>query len=466
MRIGASISGTEKLLLNALADANAAAALHAVRLSTGKKISSPAHGPAAFVQIAGLESRLRHNDATLANVQAASNVVAETQLVLDQIRTEFETIRAALEDDENLSLTAEQRTAKQAEIDEALAAVNELATSSIAGRRRLDGSTDFRRQGLDSSQIRNLQVFSVRETEIRGVVTTEATQGQLTYTGAGGQITSTANFDLTGELGTVTLAVTASDDLDDVAATINRQSHQTGVTAAVSGNALTFTAVGHGTRGTIAIEVNSGTFAVTGGNGDGTAQGVDAVATLNGESLTGDGNLFTYHRNGLRFRLEFQDGFAGEFDPITVGTENIQRFQLTPEGESAQFALAGVLASQFRSRSGSLDDLQSGGSLAGLSTNTSQALRVVDEALARLTLIDGAVDGFADHTIASSAELLADVSEALEDALTAANGIDEDEETLLVAKNQQLADNVLASLAILQQQRTSMVTLLQQIAGL
>ena len=46
-RIGAHLSGLERQLLNSLNEANAAAAINALRISTGEKINSPRDDPAA-----------------------------------------------------------------------------------------------------------------------------------------------------------------------------------------------------------------------------------------------------------------------------------------------------------------------------------------------------------------------------------------------------------------------------------
>jgi flagellin-like hook-associated protein FlgL len=201
MRIGASITSAEQSLLNALADANAAAALHALRLASGAKISQPSQDPAAFVHIASLQTRLSHVDSTLTNVESASNVVAQVQLALDGIRTQLETIRSALEEDEDLQLTAQQRLEKQADIDDALSKIDRLATSEMEGRQRLDGSTNYRSEGLNPNQVRQLQVFAIRETGLRGTVTTRAQRASLTYTGAAGEISANAVFTLTGDRG-------------------------------------------------------------------------------------------------------------------------------------------------------------------------------------------------------------------------------------------------------------------------
>jgi hypothetical protein len=88
----------------------------------------------------------------------------------------------------------------------------------------------------------------------------------------------------------------------------------------------------------------------------------------------------------------------------------------------------------------------------------------VAEALARLTVIEGQVDAFANHAVAASAAFLADLESELEESLGSVNQADATEEELLQARNQALVDNAFSSLQILQTQRTRVVDLLDQIA--
>ncbi len=93
----------------------------------------------------------------------------------------------------------------------------------------------------------------------------------------------------------------------------------------------------------------------------------------------------------------------------------------------------------------------------------------MDEALAQLTLVEGRVDGFADAAIASSSALLDGLKATLDaddDSIIDGNAVDTTEESLLLAKNQALAANALASLSVFDNQRAAMVVLLQRIAGL
>ena len=110
--------------------------------------------------------------------------------------------------------------------------------------------------------------------------------------------------------------------------------------------------------------------------------------------------------------------------------------------------------------------MASGGTLAGLNTNTSQAVRVVDEALSQLTLAEASVDSFADVTIATSESLLDGLQANLEDTLTSINAVNKDLETLKVVQNKTLSANTLAALSLLNQQQASTPALVYQLAGL
>ena len=471
-RIGITLSGIERSLLNRLAEANAAATLSTLRLAAGKKILHPSDDPATFVALGQLQNRLNVVTATMSNVTAASSIVTQTQSTLDQVRTQLGTIRTELLKDENQELTAEERAEAQAKIDTAIAQINSLATTQIDGRRVLDGSADFDVSGRNGTQVREVRVRSTggaASQTISGSVSSAATRAELLYTGAGGQTTSAAVFTLTGDLGTASITVADEEDLSSVATKINNQSHNTGVTASVDGNELTLATVNYGSRIHMAVDVTSGAFATTGGNGDGTADGTDAAASINGHAVSGaavDGNRFTVNRNGFHFEIEFAAGFTGDFNTMTVSGSALTFSLQTDLAYQDTLAIPGLQANRPGGLSGTLDQVASGGAVSGLAENTSQAIRIVDEALAGLTQVEGTVDGFYNAAITSSSSLLADFQEDLEDSITETDGYNETEESLLLATSQALASNAVAGLAILNQQRSSIVYLIQRIAGL
>ena len=116
--------------------------------------------------------------------------------------------------------------------------------------------------------------------------------------------------------------------------------------------------------------------------------------------------------------------------------------------------------------SGTLSQLASGGTYGGLGSNALRAVRIADEALSRLTVVEGRVDGFVNAALASASGLWDDVETDLTAALVLANGINEDAEELLVQKNRELASNAIVGLTLFRTQRLEIVNLLAVIAGL
>jgi flagellin-like hook-associated protein FlgL len=228
---------------------------------------------------------------------------------------------------------------------------------------------------------------------------------------------------------------------------------------------LDFTTVDFGDDAAIDIEVTAGTFTT-----NTTATGQDAVVTINGKAISSaqiDGNRVSYTNNGTHVSFEFQAGFSGTFNPVTISDGRTQKFALTTDsGKLTTFALPGIQPELLGGTSGTLADLTSGGSLSGLGSNTSQALRVVDEALAKLTVLEGRVDAFADVTVESASKLLEGIKGNVQDTLASLNKVNEDEESLKLAKSQTLASTTLSALAIMQQQRFNPLGLVQLLAGI
>jgi flagellin-like hook-associated protein FlgL len=467
-RIGASISGLDQLFLTHLQQVDDAALESAIRLATGKQVPRPSFDPSAFVLISSFESRLNVLESVKQQVDIAANIGSESQLALDQVRTQLTTIRDALLLDEDQSLNSADRDAQQAIIDAAIEEVGTLAGTEINGRRYLDGSVNYTFAGKNHLQIHDIQVFALAgETKFSGSVTSTATKASETYTGdAGGNIdTGDATFTLTGERGSAAFSVTDGEALTAVRDRINQESHNTGIAASAAGDTLTFTTVDFGDDATIDVNVTSGAFSTT------TAStGQDAVVTINGKAISDaqvDGNRVSYLSNGTHVSFEFRAGFTGNFSPVTVSDGAVAKFSLTPDiNRVTKLGLPGVHPELLGGVSGRLNDLLSGGALSGLSSNTSAAIRVIDEALGQLTLVEGRVDAFADVTVASSSALLSEFTGEVKDALSEINGVNEDEESLKLAKNQTLASSTLSALAIVQQQQFNVLGLVQLLAGI
>jgi flagellin-like hook-associated protein FlgL len=467
-RIGASLSGIERVLLNRWADAQAAIAISNLRLATEKDVNTPRDNPTAFVTLARYQSQLTAVTDTMAQVTAAGTMISQTQTSMGQIRSQLDTIRTELEKDENQALTADERAESQAKIDQAITKINEFSTTTINGRRLLDGSADYQISGQNRSQVAKLTVHSLfpgSTQTISGRVIEPGRQAQLVYTGtADDEVAATAEFTLTGSAGSVSLTVTGGESLSDAAQRANDNSHKTGITATVVDNQLILRSVDYGSDATASIEVASGTFNVTG-----TGTGADAAVEING-LLCDDGqvhgNRVTLSQTGLQCEVEFTPTFVGQFDPVTVSGGGLTFSLQTDSRFQSTLAIPSLQAVQLGGLSGTLDQIASGGPYSGLGHNTSQALRIVDEALGQMDRVEGSVDGFYNSAITSSSALLSDLEDDLQTAIQQTDGFNEEEENTLIAENEGLASNALSGLTILNQQRSAVIDMIKHIAGL
>lgn len=469
-RIGMTLSGIERSLLNRLAEANAAVTLSSLRLATGAMVNHPRDDPSGFVRLSSLQSRLGTVRATMTNVTAAGTMVTQVQSTLDSIRTQLDNIRTELLQDEEGELSGTERAEVQANIDDAIDQIDNLVATEIGGRRLLDGSANFHVSGRDSSQVTDVRVYATRggAVTIDGSVTQAATQATRVYTGdASNQVTDAATFELSGVSGTIEISVTAGQELSSLETEVNENSHKTGITASLNAvtHELTFTSVDYGSDAQVTVDVSDGTFIVAAGQTT-TDNGGDAQATINGQAYTGDGNQVTVNENGVHYSIELQTDFTGNLDRITVSGDALTFALSSDLNHTSTLAIPGLQAERLGGLSGRLDQLASGGTLAGLGENTSQAIRVVDEALAELTVLEGAVDGFYNAAISSASGLLSDLEDDLVDAIDDVNLVDDDEETERMAYCLDLASNAVAGLTILRQQRSSIVGMIQKIAGL
>ncbi|MHB8898525.1 MAG: flagellin hook IN motif-containing protein, partial [Thermoguttaceae bacterium] len=297
-----------------------------------------------------------------------------------------------------------------------------------------------------------------------------AAAAELTYTGAVGKLVGNVSFDLTGT-GTASYAFNDGDSLASIRDAINLDTGTTGVVASVDGDQLILRSETTGESASIAVTNVTGSFEVDGGNGDGTANGANATASATGQSATTPhallrGNQLTVNRNGTHFQIEMAPAFSGQFHTMTVSSGAPNFALATDLHYLSVLSIFSLESAQLGGMSGGLDEILSGGSAGGLGQNTSRALRIVSEALGQVGVAAGVVDGFYNASISASSALLADLQADLEDGVAQTDGYNEDEENLLLEKNEALASNALAGLAIMYRQRQALIDIIQHVAGL
>jgi flagellin len=460
-RIASNLSGIERSLLQSMAQSNAQVAKSTLRLATMQKINHPSDDPAAFVTLSSFQSQLSNVTSVMSNVTAASSVLTQTESAVSQVQAQLEIIRGAL-----LTPTS----SSQATIDQALAEINELAGTEVNGRRVLDGSASYTVTGKNSSQVANLAVYATRGGEgISGAVLTPGTQATLRYTGSSGATTAAATITVTGNVGSAQIAVTNGETLTDLAKAVNAVSYQTGVTASASGDNLDMTSVGYGSEAKVAVEVTDGTFVVTGGDGAGTDYGTSGTAEINGAQYTAsaaEGNTYTVSESGFRFQIKFQPTFSGNFDTMQVSGSAMTFALSTDVSQLATLSIPSVQTSYLGGDAGRLDQIGSGGAYSGLGDNRSHALTIVNEAISQVTTLQGYIGGFSAASVDSASALLTDLQTNLQESIDAIDLVDAGEETERISFYSALADNAISGLAIVNQQRSTIVDMIKHIAGL
>ena len=176
--------------------------------------------------------------------------------------------------------------------------------------------------GVNSQQLASFQVNQFNEgasQTLNGSITQTATQAELTFTGNFiSRVGSNATIRLNGSQGSVQLSVTSFQTLSSLATQVNQHTQTTGVTATVQGNKLFFRSTSVGSAAAVDIDVLSGSFNVTGGTGQGTATGMNAVAVINGQTISGAGNDFQYADALGTYAFSTVSGFTGALSPVNV----------------------------------------------------------------------------------------------------------------------------------------------------
>jgi flagellin len=297
-------------------------------------------------------------------------------------------------------------------------------------------------------------------------VTTAGQKAQLTYAGLGGsQVQQNATIVLTGNLGSATISVTQNEALTAARDRINAETQNTGIVASVSGNDMLLTSSRYGSEASVAVQVSSGTFAVTGGNGDGTANGVDAVATINGTTVTADGLEFHYRSSILKFDLELASSFGtGAVDAMTVSPGGMT-FQVSPMlGQSVGLNLPSIHAANLGGIAGRLSEVASGGAKSLTTGGAAAVVDIVDDALSQATSLQARVGAMDDVTLDSAATIMDALEENLADAIASLEEADAAQESALLTQNQLLAENASAALYLAANRNASLLPLLQALA--
>lgn len=461
------------------------------RLSSGLRINSAKDDAAGLAIVDRMTSQIRGLNQAVRNANDGISVAQTAEGALQEGSNIMQRMRELAIQSSNDSNSANDRANIQKEVVQLQSELNRIAeTTTFNGKNLLDGNfvTQQFQVGSNANETISVSIGSASATsmgadQVRGAATQDNIGAALAASADGSTLNGTAAdaaFVVTGGLGTATLSTPANGTAASIAAQVNGETANTGVSATAS----TSTTISNVATGSISFELSSRDET---GAAVGTAASVSAVITSSTDltALRDSINAETA-RTGVTATL----GAAGDTIDLTNITGNDIAVADASDNDGAVTAtvleVGGVaLADTAVAGAGTADSLVVGGKLefsasdsfliqttgtdilAATSTSSSlssvadidvstregsnNALAVLDEALSFITDTRadlGAIQNRLDSTISN----LQNISENVSAARSRVQDADFASETANLTKNQILQQ---AGLSILSQANSS-----------
>ncbi len=428
------------------------------RLSTGLRINTGKDDPAGLIASEALRAEQVAIRAAIGNIGRAANVVSVAEAGLVEINSLLTQVEELVDRSANeAGISDDERDANQLQIDQLLASINRIATSTeFQGKKLLNGELAYTTSSIAAGDISDVQIQSARltNTQSRAVVVevlASAQKALLTYVGATSGA-SAVTIEVTGNHGTETLSFAAGTAVSAVAAAVNDVSNLTGVEATVASSSVEFNSADFGSSQFVSVRTLQGTFDVTGGDDGATRdRGVDASVRVNGVTAAVDGLTVSTRSSTLSLSVRLTEAFGQSVDSTTFyvvggGAD----FAISPRVELAGLESIGLHAvstgSLGNSVDGFLSSLASGESNALRTGNFANAQRIVRAAADQISSLRGRLGAFQKDTLDSTSNALRITLENTSAAESALRDTDFAEETSNLTRNQilvQSATNVL-----------------------
>jgi len=453
-------------LLNILNRTSDAQSRSLTRLSTGYRINKGSDDPAGLIAMRGLQTEMAAVDAAISNNQRTDAIlgVADSALTeLSSLLTEIQSLAQASANSAGLS--ADELAANQAQVDNALAAIDRIvSTTQFNGKKLLDGSMAINVSDVTGTQISDVRVYSrdpdSTSTTISVNVSAAAEKAQLASYATTSAAAATT-ITVMGKLGTATIEIAVGENLSSVASKVNAATAQTGVAASTNaGNSqLHLSSNTYGTASFVRVTHIDGDSTNYESNND---YGADATVAVNGQVTAVDGLEVNFSSNQLSLAFNLTESFnqSTETSSFTVTTGGAT-FQLgTDSTTRTNIGIDGLYSQQLGSGSlGYLSSLKSGGSYSLLS-DPSQAAAIASEAAEQVAKAQGRIGGFQKFQVGTALNQMNATKEGLSSALSTIRDVDYASETAELNRQSVLLQSAIALLGLANQQAGQVLSLL------
>jgi flagellin len=294
--------------------------------------------------------------------------------------------------------------------------------------------------------------------------------GAATLAGGSGTsgIIADVVLELSGATGTEVLSFGAGTSIDDLVDGINLVKDATGIEASANGTTLELVSVAYGSNALVDLRVISegtgsspaGTFTTEIGT-QARDNGTDIVAAINGVNVNGNGNKFSINTATLDLNASIAAGFTGTANFTITGGGAL--FQIGPDvvsNQQVRLGIASVNTAKLGGTSGKLFRLGSGGT-ADLSSDTTTAASIVDEAINQVTSLRGRLGAFQRTSLETNKEALNDTLVNLTDAESSIRDADFAAETAALTRAQILVQSGTTVLQVANQNPQNVLALLR-----
>jgi flagellin len=440
------------------------------RLSTGLKINSGADNPAGLIASENLRAEKAGIQQAIENAGRAGNIIGTAEGGLSEVSSLLTELQNLVSQTANSGgLSAEEKAANQLQVDSILSTINRIAQStSFQGTKLLNGNYAYTTSGVTSTALDNVRINAARVPDNATLnvvvqVVTSAQTGTVGYTG-GAIGAAGVTIEIAGNLGTEQLSFASGTTVSSIATAVNAIKASTGVSATVSGTALSINSTTYGSDQFVSVKAVAGSFSVSGGS-NGKDYGRDATVNVNGSTAQSSGLSISYRTGNFDVEFDLDSAFntAGTTSfSITGGGATFALGSKVSESDKSSIGITSVSTGSLGdSTTGFLSALASGGAASLDSDNLSTAQKIVDKAIKQVSQARGRLGAFQRFTIGSTVNALGVALENANAAESAIRDTDFAEETANLTRSQILSAAATTVLAQANASPQSALSLLQ-----
>jgi flagellin len=384
------------------------------RLSSGLRINRGADDPAGLIASESLRAEMKGISQAIDNSERAMNVIATAEGALNEVNSLLLTIQELTVEAANTgALSEEEIAANQLQVDSAIESITRISnTTSFAGLNLLDGSLDYVTSGVDANDITDVTIDSAQfgsQTYIPVTVEVTASAQKASVQFRSSAVASSTTLNIRGNVGVITLSLSAGTSTSAIMQSVNTTSDSTGVSVAYinathHASGIVFTSSGYGSDEFVQIDSIGGSFNLVNSTGNSVTrdEGQDIQATINGISVAGDGLNMSLQSLGLDVSMTSTEAFnkAGTTSfAITSGGAMFQLGAKVNTNQQVNIGIPSIAASKLGSSLiGYLSDVVGDGPYS-LSEDAGQANQIVQAAITQISTLRGRLGAFEKNVL-------------------------------------------------------------------